>query len=135
MEGVESYGCFYALLKKLPGADKETLVGQYTNGRTTHLHLMTAEEYGSMCGMMEKVSGYDERRERLRAALRKARSGALHQMQLWGVDTADWERVNAFCKDSRICGKEFRELDCEELNRLNTKLRAMIHKKETRVKN
>ena len=41
-----NYARFYALLKKLKGADKETLVYQFTNGRTEHLRLMTDAEYG-----------------------------------------------------------------------------------------
>lgn len=80
---------------------------------------------------MEQVAGYDERMHRMHEALRKARSGALHQMQLYGIDTADWTRVNAFCRDPRIAGKEFRELDTEELNALNTKMRAIIRKQKS----
>lgn len=126
----EHYGKFYMLLKRLPSADKETLVEQYTRGRTTHLREMTLTEYDLMCSAMERVAGVDERREALRAALRKARSGVLRQMQLWGVDTTDWGRVDAFCQDKRIAGKMFRYLDEEELAALNTKLRAMNRKKK-----
>ena len=129
MGAERNYARFYCLLKKLPGADKETLVEQYTSGRTTHLHLMAGAEYDRMCRQMEDVAGYDERRRRQRDILRKARSGALHQMQLYGIDTTDWSRVDAFCKNRRIAGKRFREMDIEELNALNTKLRMIIRKK------
>lgn len=129
MGAERNYARFYCLLKKLPGADKETLVEQYTSGRTTHLHLMAGAEYDRMCRQMEDVAGYDERWRRQRDILRKARSGALHQMQLYGIDTTDWSRVDAFCKDRRIAGKRFREMDIEELNALNTKLRMIIRKK------
>ncbi len=131
MGAERNYARFYSLLKKLPGADKETLVEQYTNGRTVHLHRTTMQEYNKMCNDMEQVAGYDERMHRMHEALRKARSGALHQMQLYGIDTADWTRVNAFCRDPRIAGKEFRELDTEELNALNTKMRAIIRKQKS----
>ena len=40
-----NYARFYALLKQMPYADKETLVEQYTHGRTTHLHETTEQEY------------------------------------------------------------------------------------------
>lgn len=129
MGAERNYARFYALLKRLPGADKETLVYQYTNGRTVHLHLMAEAEYDAMCRQMEQIARYDERRRRQYDILRKARSGALHQMQLYGIDTTDWNRVNAFCQDRRIAGKQFRELDTEELNALNTKLRMIIRKK------
>lgn len=129
MGAERNYARFYCLLKKLPGADKETLVEQYTQGRTTHLRQMTPREYDSMCGEMERVAGYDDRRRQLRDALRKARSGVLHQMQLYGIDTTDWDKVNAFCKQPRIAGKEFRRLDTEELNKVNTIIR-IIRKKQ-----
>lgn len=131
MGAKRNYARFYCLLKQLPGADKETLVEQYTCGRTTHLHEMQKWEYGKMCNDMESVAGYDERMRKLREMLRKARSGVLHQMQLYGIDTTDWNRVDAFCKDARIAGKRFRELDREELNALNTKLRMIIRKKSS----
>lgn len=130
MNHVDNYGKFYKLLKLLPGADKETLVRQFTNERTEHLRQMTDKEYELMCKEMERVAGYDERHAALRQALKKARSGVLHQMQLWGVNTADWGAVDAFCKDKRIAGKAFRFLDTEELSILNTKLRTMNRKKD-----
>lgn len=130
METGHNYARFYALLGRLPGADKETLVYQYTGGRTDHLHLMTAEEYRSMCNEMERVAGYDERREQWRKELKRKRSAVLHQLQLLGVDTADWSKVNAYCSDRRIAGKEFRELDSEALDALAVKLRMIRRKKE-----
>ena len=128
----DNYGRFFGLLKRMPEADKDVLVDQFTNGRTTHLHLMSRQEYDVMCSEMERVSGYGERLSARRAALRKARSGALRQLQLWGVDTSDWEKVNAFCEQKRIAGKAFRELDCDGLYALNRKMRAMIRKRAER---
>lgn len=130
METERNYARFYALLGKLPGADKETLVYQYTNGRTTHLHLMATNEYQSMCNEMERVAGYDERREAWRREMKRKRSAVLHQLQLLGVDTADWGKVDAYCQNKRIVGKVFRELDSEELDALLVKLRIIRRKKE-----
>lgn len=128
MDG-RSFARFYALLRRLPGADKETLVYQFSGGRTTHLHLMTQEEYQAMCHEMERVAGYDERRQVWRQEMKRKRSAALHQMQLLGVDTADWGRVDAYCLDKRIAGKIFRELDGDELDALTTKLRIIRRKR------
>lgn len=130
METERNYARFYALLGKLPGADKETLVYQYTNGRTTHLHLMATNEYQSMCNEMERVAGYDERREAWRKEMKRKRSAVLHQLQLLGVDTADWSKVDAYCQNKRIAGKVFHELDGEELDALLVKLRIIRRKKE-----
>lgn len=118
------------MLGKLPGADKETLVYQFTNGRTSHLHLMAENEYRSMCNEMERVAGYDERREAWRREMKRKRSAVLHQMQLLGVDTADWGKVDAFCQNKRIAGKVFRELDGEELDAMLVKLRIIRRKRE-----
>lgn len=63
--------------------------------------------------------------------MRSKRSAVLHQMQLLGVDTADWNKVDALCRDSRIAGKQFRRLDCDELDALLKKLRAIRRKQQT----
>lgn len=127
---VTNFSRFYALLGKLPGADKETLVYQFTGGRTSHLHLMEENEYRSMCNEMERVAGYDERRQAWRLEMKRKRSAVLHQMQLLGVDTADWGRVDAYCLSKRIAGKAFRELDGDELDALLVKLRIIRRKRE-----
>lgn len=129
MDG-RDYARFYALLRRLPGADKETLVWQFTGGRTDRLHLMTEDEYQAMCHKMERVAGYDERRQAWRQEMKRKRSAVLHQMQLLGVDTADWGRVDAYCLSKRIAGKAFRELDGDELDALLVKLRIIRRKRE-----
>lgn len=131
MRTERNYARFYLTLKKLPGADKDTLVEQFTSGRTTHLHLMSETEYDSMCRQMEDITGYDDRRRKQYDILRKARSGVLHQLQIYGIDTTDWNRVDAFCKDPRIAGKTFRALTVDDLNALNTKIRMIIRKQKT----
>lgn len=123
-----NYARFYILLKQMPCADKETMVYQYTHGRTEHLHQMTSQEYDTMCRDMERIIGYDKRQDSIRKALRKARSGVLHQMQLYGVDTTNWNKVNAFCHNPRIAGKEFRELSIDELTKVETKIRIIRRK-------
>ena len=87
---ITNFARFYGLLKKLSGADKETLVYQFTNGRTTSLHLMTVKEYTSMCNEMERVVGYDERRELYRKekeneVLYYTRCNYLGWIQLLGI--------------------------------------------------
>lgn len=130
MEKGFNYARFYTLLKKMPGADKETLVEQYTNGRTTHLRETTQQEYNKMCRDMEQVAGYDERMSDIRRELRRKRSVCLKLMQQLSIDTTDWNRVNAFCEDTRIAGKAFRHISIDELEALAVKLRAIKRKKE-----
>ena len=57
MNHVDNYGKFYKLLKLLPGADKETLVRQFTNERTEHLRQMTDKVQGNgACGGLRRTA-------------------------------------------------------------------------------
>lgn len=129
-----NYARFYALLKQLPGADKETLVEQYTGGRTTHLRQMTIKEYELMCSVMAQVAGYETRKEALRKELRRKRSVCLKLMQQLGVDTTDWARVDNFCMNPRLAGKPFRNISIEELEELSVKLRTIKRKGGLKLK-
>lgn len=121
MGAERNYARFYGLLKKLPGADKETLVYCTTCGRTTSLREMTSEEYDELCASMEELTGW-------KVQLKKARSVCLKLMQQLGVDTTDWARVDNFCLNSRLAGKPFRNISIEELEDLAVKLRTIKRK-------
>ena len=131
---MENYSRFYAIFNRLPyNGDREefkkSVVLQYTWNRTEHLHEMTEREYNDCCAALEKMLAPDARDVFIRER-KKWRSSALHQLQLYGVDTTDWNKVNEFCKQPRIAGKEFRDLDCEELEALTKKMRAIIRKRD-----
>ena len=130
MAGERNYARFYALLKQLPHADKDTLVWQYTQGRTKSLKEASKWEYDVMCRDMERVVNNDNKVALKQAALRKARSGVLHQLQIYGLDTTDWATVDAFCQNPRIAGKPFRELTIKDLNEVNKKIRVIIKKQK-----
>ena len=49
-------------------------------------------------------------------------------MQQMGIDTTDWNRINAFCQDQRIAGKPFARLTNDELDALAVKLRSIQRK-------
>ena len=121
---IDNYAAFYALLKKLPGADKEQLVAEFTRGRTTSLREMQAGEYRAMIAAMQAAAGQGPE------ALRKARSAALKQLQLVGVDTTDWDAVNRYVSQPKIAGKVFAALSVDELHELTRKLRAIKQKRE-----
>lgn len=131
---MENYSRFYAIFNRLPYRGdredfKKSVVLQYTWNRTEHLHEMTEREYNDCCAALEKMLAPDARDVFIRER-KKWRSSALHQLQLYGVDTTDWNKVNEFCKQPRIAGKEFRDLDCEELEALTKKMRAIIRKRD-----
>lgn len=134
MGQISNYHRFYASFNRLPcGGDredmKESLVSSYTNGRTTSLREMSEAEYNAMCAALEQKVNPNARALYIQKRKRR-RSSALHQLQLYGVDTTDWNKVNAFCEQPRIAGKPFRNLDCEELEALTRKMRAIIRKRD-----
>ena len=131
---VTNFARFYGILKKsykfatneLGEEFKESLVSQFTNGRTTSLREMSREEYDAMCDRLDGTTALI--RKSIEAEHRRLRSRCLRQMQQLGIDTTDWTRINAFCQDPRICGKPFRQLSQEDLEQLSVKLRAISRK-------
>ena len=81
-----------------------------------------------MCDGMQQQIGNYKSREIYREELRRKRSAVLHLLQKIGVDTTDWDRVNAYCRNPRISGKEFSKLTIEELEILSVKLRIIRRK-------
>lgn len=128
-----NYARFYTLLNEIPTSDrdalKRSLVMQYTGGRTDSLKEMHTDEYESLCRQLERSSVFARKRAVEREQLRLKRSSVLHLMQKMGVNTACWDTVNAFCLQSRIAGKEFRKLDCQELDELRLRLWSIIRKR------
>ena len=122
---VQNYHRFYASLNRLPGGNtedmKETLVSSFTDGRTTSLKEMTQKEYNAMCASLEERTGWKEQ-------LKKKRSVCLRLMQKAGIDTTDWQRINDFCRNPKIAGREFAQLGVKDLDALQVKLRAIMSK-------
>ena len=58
---------------------------------------------------------------------KKARSAVLKQIQLYGIDTTDWDAVDRFCASPRIA---FRYLTIAELKTLRVKMLSIRHKAE-----
>lgn len=118
-----NYAKFYALLKQRPGIDKDELVLQYTDGRTTHLTEMTNPEYNEMIAALEESMAPS------REELRRWRSSALLRIGRLGISTIDnWEEVNAFVSSPKIAGKVFYELTVNELKTLVRKLESIERK-------
>ena len=130
---IENYSTFYGLLNRLPTSDrdslKESIVLQFTGNRTSSLKEMTVTEYNEACAAMKKMVP-PTYKEQIIKIMKKKRSAVLHQMQLYGINTAEWTAVDNFCLDKRIAGKKFRDLDGQELDELQVKIRAIRRKKE-----
>lgn len=123
----KNYAWFYSLLKANPYADKESLVLQYTDGRTSSLREMSSAEYEAMCRDLER--GSRPRGEEDRTRLKKARSAVLLRLARLGLDTVDnWDGIDAFCLSPKIAGKKFAQLGIGELECLVKKLESILHK-------
>nr|DAS98025.1 MAG TPA: Protein of unknown function (DUF1018) [Caudoviricetes sp.] len=123
MAPTSSYATFFALLKQMPGADKESLILQWTGGRTSSLREMDEREYNMMLrDLRSQVEDLTSKR--------KARSAVLKQMQLYGIDTTDWDAIDRFCCNPRIAGKRFSHLSVNELKVLRTKILSIRDKAE-----
>lgn len=119
----KNYAAIYVLLKQMPGVSKEELVLQWTNGRTSSLKEMSEHEYSLMIRQLrEQVENLEEKK--------KARSAVLKQIQLYGIDTTDWDAVDRFCGNPRIAGKPFRYLTIRELKALRVKMLSIRKKAE-----
>ncbi len=133
MKKKRNYSRLYAIAKA-KGIDldqhKETLVSQFTDGRTSSLREMAPAEYEEMCECLQTGKQLGETSAAYKERLRRARSAALNRMQRLGVDTADrtFSAVNDFCLDPRIAGKPFGVLTIEELQALVPKLEAILRK-------
>lgn len=130
---ITNFARFYGVFNKLSHkGDKEELksdlVRQATNGRTESLREVTRREYEDLCSSLERMVPGAAVQSAIVAELKRQRSIALHQMQKMGVDTTDWNRINALCKDQRIAGKLFGQMTAEELAAMTVKLRAIERK-------
>lgn len=133
MKKKQNFSRLYAIAKaKSIDLDqhKETLVSQFTGGRTSSLREMAPAEYEEMCECLQTGKQLGETSAAYKERLRRARSAALNRMQQLGVDTADrtFTAVNDFCLDTRIVGKPFGVLTIEELQALVPKLEAIFRK-------
>ena len=120
------YGRFWVLMKgREHMIDKDEIVMQFTDGRTTHLSEMTRDEYNEMCAALEgrfNRAAYEQQ-------LKKARSAVLYRVGKLGINTIDnWDEINAFLLSPKIAGKVLYEMSLEEMKELTRKLEAIIKK-------
>lgn len=110
---------------------KERLAMEVSGGRTTSLRELSEGELEDLRQGLRQATGSTPTPTRKGSpSRRRARSRVLHLLEDYGVDTRDWDAINAFCRDKRIAGKDFGRLTEEELGALARKLHAIIRKQE-----
>lgn len=108
---------------------KRGILLSLTDGRTDTTKGLTYSEAMYLCGYLNGAKSENQELAVGERELKRRRSVVLKRMQKIGVDTSDWGAVNAFCLDTRIAGKKFRELEEEELLMLIPKLEAILKKR------
>ncbi|MDR2887682.1 MAG: hypothetical protein LBV26_06770 [Bacteroidales bacterium] len=115
-----NYRKFYALLKRLPGADKESFVMQFTDNRTDSLHAMHNSEFQTMLAIMEgrtetvqspKSAECDVWRKRLMAAI-GGWLRAMNRQQNAGIIKA------IACQAAKVDKRQFNSIPLERLRSL-----------------
>lgn len=131
-----TYDRFFALLAKLPGADKEELVWQYSNMLYYSLkefHEKDHEGYKRMiAGMQAEVNKLSINRDE-ESITKSLRSSILTRLQKHGIDTTDWKRVNQFMEQKRIAGKRLYEMEIHEMRALIPKLESILAKEAKKI--
>lgn len=109
---------------------KKGILLNLTDGRTDTTKELTYSEAMYLCGYLNGAKS--EKRELTvgERELKKRRSAVLKRLQWIGVDTTNWDAVNAYCLSPRIAGKEFRKLNIQELILLIPKLESILKKSE-----
>lgn len=122
------YGRFFALIKgKEHMFNREDLVWQFTDGRTSSMREMTDTEFEELCSCIDEKNRQEE--HYLQEKIRRARSSVLLRIARIGINTIDnWDEVNAFLLSPKIAGKLLYEMNIDELNELIKKLEAIARK-------
>lgn len=132
---MRGYSDIWAMINKLAGELetedlKRVMCESVSEGRTDSLRELTGGELVKLRSELRERTGFKP--QRANYELRRKRSLVLKQLERYGIDTENWDAVNAFVSDSRIAGKEFAELDEEELDQLRKKMYSINRKKRVR---
>lgn len=115
--------------KGISNEQKEAMLLDLTDGRTAHTNELSYKEAIYLWGYLNghtaslKPATSDQ-------LMKRRRSGCLVTMQKIGVDTTDWNRINAYCLEPKIAGKPFADITFEELAKLREKLEKILKKED-----
>ena len=125
---------FFGILSKMPGANKEDIVWQYSHCLTNSLSEFLEKNpkgYWAMINDLERrgVLHTPNTSNATNSTLVKSkRSAILHRLQMHGVDTTDWNKVNAFLEQPKIAGKRLYDMTIDEMQSLIPKLESILRK-------
>lgn len=137
MKNKSPHARFWALLKKTEGYNenykdviKEGWVMRFSKDRTESLSDLQENHpkaYEAMMAELKRnVNDYSKE------CLKAARSAALKQIQLAGIDTTKWSDVDHFIRAYHIADKDFYYLTADELEGMMKQLRVIARKAQTK---
>ncbi len=77
---------------------------------------------------------YEEKESTKKKEIRQWRHKVLRMVAKCGIDTQDWNKVNAFMCQPRIAGKHLYECDLQKLKVMHRKLHNVAQEKEKKAK-
>ena len=109
---------------------RRAMLYELTDGRTNSTKDLTYAEAQYLSGFLNGAAQMAESiGEQTQAkAIKRMRSAVLKRLQQIGIDTTDWDNVNAYLGSSRIAGKPLYELTYEDLQALIPKLESIKRK-------
>lgn len=141
MKEKNDYSDIWAMVSRLsvesdlaPKEIKESMVYELTGGRTVRLSELSTPELSTLRKGLRKALGQgSEASGRKDPSRARQRSRVLALLTRYGIDTKDWDAINAFCQSPRIAGKAFAELSRDELTALAKKMHAILRKSAKRA--
>ena len=111
---------------------RRAMIYELTDGRTNSTKDLTyaAAQYlsGFLNGAAQMADNIGAELEK--KAMKRMRSAVLKRLQQIGIDTTDWDKVNAFLSSKKIAGKPLYNLGYDELQALIPKLESIKKKRD-----
>lgn len=120
---------FHALLakNKLLSAKEHILYGEGVESVTE----LSEKQLDSLIEWAGEI--LNQKQEDASKEIRSWRHKCLRMMRECGIETQDWNNVNAFLLDKRVAGKHLYKMSIDELKKLHRKLHNIATNKEARI--
>lgn len=111
---------------------RRAMLMELTDGRTDSTKDLTYSEAQYLSGFLNGAAqmAQDVGRQLEENSMKRMRSAVLKRLQQIGIDTTDWDNVNAYLSSKKIAGKPLYNLSYEELQSLIPKLESIKRKRD-----
>lgn len=111
---------------------RRAMLYELTDGRTNSTKDLTYAEAQYLIGFLNGAAQMADNigTQLEQKAMKRMRSAVLKRLQQIGIDTTDWDNVNAYLSSKKIAGKPLYNLDYNELQALIPKLESIKKKRD-----